>query len=145
MLARFVVFVVVTVNGVQPLFGESVKRGMRGASTQIVLTSVSIPQRFPVFKVIVYVPATVKIGQIVVEPWDQRFGSVNPKSFPTEPLLRVKPDAGEIDHTIAGVISHDDPLPKFSFPTDVFVIHAEVLVQIILFGNVKLATGGVET
>lgn len=77
----------VIVCGEHPELLFNVKDGLRGGSMQIVLTFVSKPHLFPVFIVIVYVPACEKIRHKVLDPVCQRLGSEELKSLPKLPLL----------------------------------------------------------
>ncbi len=68
LLGLVLVLSVVLTKGVQPVVGDNVKAGCGGASTQMVRTSVSMPQIFPVTSIMVYVPGVVKVTPRVVAP-----------------------------------------------------------------------------
>ena len=136
--------VAVTANGVQPTVGFKVNWGTIGDSTQIVLTISAEAHVFPpTFNVIVYVPGTVNIGQIIVVPAVHDEGIDELLTLPKEPLFKVNPVAGEITHTIFGLL-HEEFVGIFP-PVDVFVKQIWLFVQIIFWGTVKFTIGGDET
>ena len=106
--------VVFTAKGVQPVLLLSVNCGVKGDSMQIVWVFVSKPHLFPVFAVIVYVPACEKLRHKLLEPVSHRLGSEELKSLPKLPLLIENPFAGEIDQIIFGLILQLELLPLFS-------------------------------
>jgi len=80
-----------------------------------------------------------------VDPDVHKFESVNPESFPNDPLEIIKPVDGEIDQINLGLVLQLLELPLFSnAPVEVLVIHIGTFVHS-LVGKVKSATGGVET
>ena len=97
-----VVLLVLIVIGAQPVVEFKVNCGDKGADTQIVLVSVSVPHLFAVLIDTVYVPATKKLILTVGDPACQRPGSAKPKSLPNIPELKVNPVLGETDQTLLG-------------------------------------------
>ena len=121
------------------------KAGASGASMQICWVFVSKPHLFPVFIVMVYVPACEKLRHKVFDPVSHRLGSEELKSLPKLPLLIENPVDGEIDQIIFGLVLQLELLPLFSkAPVEELVMQTDVLTQPFV-GNVKFAIGGVET
>jgi hypothetical protein len=142
-LVKIVELVVVTDNGEHPEVVFNVNNGTNGDSMQIVLTISSTEHRFPTLNFIVYVPGIVKIGHIVFDPATHGFGLNELKSFPSEPLLNVKPIEGIIFQTSFGVLLQPAELATAP-PVDEFVKQIGVFIHEGFVGKVKLATGGVD-
>jgi hypothetical protein len=103
------VFVVLTASGKHPELLSSVKDAVGAGFTQMVFVTVSDPHiSFPIFNVIVYVPAVVNVTFKDEAPEFQLVMFVSPKSFPMLPVV-VHPVAGDIDQTCFPPVQADEP------------------------------------
>jgi hypothetical protein len=132
--------VTTAVNGAHPWLLFNVNEAVGIGLTQIVLVVESAPQTVfpPVFNFTVYNPGVEKLNPIEVVPCAQSAGSIELKSFPMAPDVKVHPAAGVIFQTDLPAEHTPCELTLFPLAPELLTVTG-VDIQTVSFGEMDIA------